>query len=190
MPDTNPQSLDTTGLATDARGRPTIDPSKNVLDLVSAGERRQDDLREAESQTLRDLIAAQAKLFHTSLLAITERFSLVEASRKEQKVDTKTAVDAALSAAEKAVKEQTTASEKAITKSETAAAEQSKQQNATFGAALKGVVDSLSDVKERVGKVETQRQSDMTQHANSRLDLNVLIAIVAIAVAIIVAFAH
>jgi len=36
------------GIPVDAGGGPTIDPTKNVLDLVAAAVRREDDLREAE----------------------------------------------------------------------------------------------------------------------------------------------
>jgi hypothetical protein len=88
---------------------------------------------------------------------IDREFTLIESRRVEQKIDTKVAVDAALSAAEKAVKEQTLASEKAIAKSEKSAADQSKQQNETFSAALKGVTDVLGDVKDRVVQIESRK---------------------------------
>jgi hypothetical protein len=144
------------GLATDAKGNPVVDPTKNVLDLVTAAIQRQDDLRVAESRALREKIAALEKVMDAKFTSIDREFVLIESRRVEQKVDTKVAVDAALSAAEKAVKEQTVASEKTIIKSETSAAEQSKQQNATFTAALKGVTDILADLKERVGKIEAR----------------------------------
>jgi len=41
------------GAAVDSFGRATQDPTKNVLDLVAAGERRQDDLRKVELKGLR-----------------------------------------------------------------------------------------------------------------------------------------
>jgi hypothetical protein len=142
------------GLATDSHGNPVVDPTRNVLDLVAAAIRRQDDLRARDVSSMNDKIAALEKLVMARFGSIERELALIEDRRVEQKVDTKVAVDAALSAAEKAVKEQTVASEKSIIKSETSAAEQSKQQNATFTAALKGVTDILADLKERVGKIE------------------------------------
>jgi len=88
--------------------------------------------------------------------AVEREFELIEARRQEQKVDTKTAVDAALAAAEKAFRDQTANQEKAIQKSETASIEQAKQQNATFSASLQAIADTLADVKDRVGAIEAR----------------------------------
>jgi hypothetical protein len=38
------------GIPVDSRGGPTIDPTKNVLDLVAAAIKRQDDLRDMEAK--------------------------------------------------------------------------------------------------------------------------------------------
>lgn len=184
----NPQSQQVTGLATDVQGNPVIDPTKNVLNLVTAAIQRQDDLRAAERDAIRERVTALEKVIYARLKTHDKEFALIESRRVEQKVDTKVAVDAALSAAEKAVKEQTVASEKSIIKSETSAAEQSKQQNATFTAALKGVTDTVGDIKERVGKLETIIQTGNYKHAEGRLDLNVVISVLAIAAVVAVAF--
>lgn len=48
------------GPGVDARGRPVIDPTKNVLDLVLAEGRRQDELREASARRLNDLASMRA----------------------------------------------------------------------------------------------------------------------------------
>jgi phage-related protein len=153
------------GPSTDRFNDPVVDPTKNVLDLVTAAIQRQDDLRAAEAARWTNELKALDRLMHAKFTVVDARlesidreFAIVENRRVEQKIDTKVAVDAALSAAEKAVKEQTLASEKAILKSETSAAEQSKQQNATFSAALKGVTDLLADVKDRVVKVESRKE--------------------------------
>src|ERR1700733_9873187 len=45
------------GLGVDSSGGPVIDPTRNVLDLVAAGNRRQDDLREMESKHVREIMA-------------------------------------------------------------------------------------------------------------------------------------
>ena len=109
---------------------------------------------------------------------IDREFVAIEAWRKEQKLDTKTAVDAALQAAEKAVREQTVASEKAITKSETSATEQSKQQYATFTASLNGVSNTLADVKERVGKIEATRLGVIEQRIDTRQGNSAVVAVI------------
>lgn len=182
------------GPSTDAHGNPVVDPTKNVLQLVAAAIQRQDDLRKAESEAIRAEVSSLAKLTESQFSAIDRELAIIESRRVEQKIDTKVAVDAALSAAEKAVKEQTTASEKAITKSETAAAEQSKQQNATFTAALKGVTDLQTDLKDRVVKIESRkegsRESETDRHQSTTgttqimsVVIAALILLVAIAVA-------
>ena len=48
------------GVAVDASGFPVADPTANVLDLVKAAIERQDDLREAESRHLRELLQIRA----------------------------------------------------------------------------------------------------------------------------------
>lgn len=49
------------GVAVDARGGAVIDPTKNVLDLVEAAIRRQDDLRAAEAKLQETRQSAEAK---------------------------------------------------------------------------------------------------------------------------------
>lgn len=90
--------------------------------------------------------------------SVERQFELVERQRAEQKVDTKQAVDAALTAQKEAVKEQTTASERAIAKSETATTKQLDQLAVTFATAINGVTTLLNDLKERVAKVEASKQ--------------------------------
>jgi hypothetical protein len=123
---------------------PTTLTTEQLIREVSAAAR----LWKAELDGFKDKCNVQ-------FASIAENFERVEAWRKEQKIDTKVAVDAALAAAEKAVRDQTLTSEKSAAKSETAFAEQSKQQNATFTASLKGVSDTLADVKDRFLKVES-----------------------------------
>ncbi len=49
------------GIPVDAHGGVTVDPTKNVLDLVTAAIRRQDDLREAENRLQNAMREAEAK---------------------------------------------------------------------------------------------------------------------------------
>jgi hypothetical protein len=100
--------------------------------------------------------------------SVALQFELVERQRVEQKQDTKIAVDAALQAQKEAVREQTTASERAIAKSETATAKVIDQQTLANAAAINGVLASLSDVKERVGKIEFTKVGSSEQDSLHR----------------------
>jgi len=115
-------------------------------------------------EAIQDTIAANAagekSLMEEKFKKVEQQFELVENQRVEQKVDTKSAVDAALIAQKEAVREQTTASERAIAKSETATNKQLEQLAATFATAAESLRRSIDDVKERVGDVDKSiRQS-------------------------------
>lgn len=100
---------------------------------------------------------------------VVEKFLAAERLRVEQKKDTKDAVDAALSAAKEAVKEQTTASGLSISKSETATREQLKQQQETFTTSIEGLRRSIDELKDReVEDIRILRQSisDVSSIAN------------------------
>lgn len=103
------------------------------------------------------LLAGIEEITNEKLLSVAKQFELVERQRAEQKVDTKQAVDAALTAQKEAVKEQTTASERAIAKSETATTKQLDQLAVTFTTAINGVTTNFNDLKERVTKVEASK---------------------------------
>lgn len=104
------------------------------------------------------LLQGAEQIAEEKFLSVNKQFELVERQRAEQKVDTKQAVDAALTAQKEAVKEQTTASERAIAKSETATTKQLDQLAVTFATAINGVTTLLNDLKERVTKVEASKQ--------------------------------
>ena len=91
-------------------------------------------------------------------------------------------MDAALNAAKEAVKQQTDTSEKAIAKSEASTAAQSQQQNVTFTANFKGLTDVLTDVKERVVKIENRKIGADDTHASARLDIGAVVGILALLV--------
>ncbi|MBC7602078.1 MAG: hypothetical protein H7255_05380, partial [Ramlibacter sp.] len=119
---------------------------------------------------------------------VNREFALIESRRIEQKNDTKTAVDAALSAAQRPVRGQAAASEKAIIKSETGVAASSLQQAQTFSAQLKGVETTLSDTKDRVGKLETQKQTSEDTRSGIRLDVGMVVGLLGLLIAIVVLF--
>jgi DNA anti-recombination protein RmuC len=116
--------------------------------------------------------------------SVERQFELVERQRAEQKVDTKQAVDAALTAQKEAVKEQTTASERAIAKSETATAKQIDQMTITNATAINGVINTLNDIKERVTKVEAEKQGGGEAISIRRAETAQLMSILALAATI------
>jgi hypothetical protein len=131
--------------------RPTPDPTILTTEQLLREISRLERLMESQVTGLRDLIEEK-------FVSVATQFALIERQRVEQKKDTKDAVDAALAAAKEAVKEQTTASDRSITKSETATSEQLKQLSTTFTTATTGITDNISDVKERVSRIETLKQ--------------------------------
>jgi hypothetical protein len=125
---------------------------------------------------------------------VDQQFDLVERQRVEQKQDTKVAVDAALQAQKEAVREQTLASERAIAKSEAATTKQLEQLGTTFTTALGSTGVTLSDIKERVGRIESVKVGvqENTTHSQQSWGVavavaSVVIALMAVVVAIVVA---
>lgn len=68
-----------TGIGVDAMGGPVIDPTKNVLDLTAAANKRQDDLREAHDL----LIAAEIRRLEESVRRV-EQVSELRASHARE----------------------------------------------------------------------------------------------------------
>jgi hypothetical protein len=109
------------GIAVDAHGQPVVDPTKNVLDLVEAAIRRQDDLRRVVEELLKDKItdnneksALRLQMMEQRLTEVTNRldseaklraeFAKDIAATEKARVDAirqvdKTAVDQTASAA-------------------------------------------------------------------------------------------
>jgi hypothetical protein len=112
------------------------------------------------------------------LNSVDKQFALIERQRVEQKTDTATAVQAALSAAKEAVKEQTAASDKSITKTEKATGDQLQQLTITFDTAIKGLTDILGDTKERVGKIESRKEGGLEMQRQRDVTLGQIIGIV------------
>lgn len=65
------------GAAVDIYGQPVIDPTRNVLGYVDAAIKRQDDLREAESRHVREVIAIQSEHSRQMRLAEAARIDAI-----------------------------------------------------------------------------------------------------------------
>lgn len=72
-------SGDISGLATDINGNPVIDPTKNVLDLVESAIKRQDDLRNMESQHTKELMNLRADHYKELRILEAERINAIRA---------------------------------------------------------------------------------------------------------------
>ena len=132
----------------------------------------------AEVKVIQSQLDGERQIASVRIRATEEQFTAIEAWRKEQKVDTKTAVDAALTAASTAVREQTAAGEKAIAKSEASASEQGKLQAATFAAELKSISIMLSDVKDRVTKIEALKLGAMEVRTTQQSGIGAVVGII------------
>jgi len=133
------------------------------------------------------LFAGQEQIQVQRFAAVEKEFELVEKQRVEQKMDTKAAVDAALTAQKEAVKEQTTASDRAIAKSELAMTKQLEQLQATFATAINGVTLLLNDAKERVVKIESMKAGGSSFMSTALAIAGVLAAVTAVIISVIFA---
>jgi len=67
------------GPGVDAQGRPVIDPTQNVLDLVEAAIKRQDDLREKDAEHIREIIGIRAEYDEKLREAESDRIDAIRA---------------------------------------------------------------------------------------------------------------
>ena len=116
-------------------------------------------LREELHASVSQADAITEEKFHT----VEQNFDLVEKGRVEQKLDTKAAVDAALTAQKEAVREQTTASERAIAKSEASTNKQLEQQALTTTTAIETLRNAMDDIKNRLSDVEKELRASIVE---------------------------
>lgn len=92
--------------------------------------------------------------------SVNTQFALVERQRVELKSDTKVATDAALSAAEKAVREQTTASEKAIDTWRATVTEQLRGMEQNWKTSDDATKRELQQITTRIERIENLKQGN------------------------------
>lgn len=148
----------------------TTDPTLNVRENLADAIERQDDLREGLRREIDTRINGIVALSAERHAAIQREIENIEKRRLEHKDDTKIGVDAAFTAAKEAVKEQAAASDKAIQKSE-----------GTVSGQIKAVEGTVDDLKDRIGKLETQQQTKTETREDSRAGTGMIVAIVALA---------
>ena len=176
--------------------RPVPDPTVLTTEALQRGLQSERDHTDALARRLEASIVAlqalgaaqdsgAAHVAAERFRSIEEHFRLVETQRVEQKVDTKSAVDAALIAQKEAYREQTTASERAVAKSDAATVKQIEQLTLTFRAGLDGLTTLLGDTKDRVGVIEATRQGGLDQHSQQQSGIGATVSVLGLVVAVV-----
>ena len=162
----------------DADNKPTPDPTILTTEQLLREISNVKEWSKSLVDSSRDITVEQFKSVET-------QFGLIERQRVEQKKDTKDAVDAALAAAKEAVQEQTKASAEAIGKSEALTKTQLEQLATQFGTGITGVADKYDDLKERLVRLETTKNSVVLNRDQNRLDYGLLVSVASVFMSII-----
>jgi len=148
-----------------------------------------DSIRERFTRFEEELERSDA-LRNEKFRSIETQLKMMERYRLENKEDTRAAVDAALSAAEKAVREQNLANDRSITKSETAVTEQLKQLNLTFSTAIDGIRRELSALTTKVTSLESVRLGVKENVSNVYAGVAMIVTLGLLAVGVLTYFAN
>lgn len=132
-----PANQGANGLPVDKSGGPTIDPTKNVLDLVAASITRQDDLRAAEMKRQDDVRWSENRRMEELSLAETRR--LDDLSRLRQYYDQRIADNQSVQ-----VKTTSDLISTQLDKSNTALATQIRESNMAVAAQITSINTNLS----------------------------------------------
>jgi hypothetical protein len=145
------------GPGVDAEGRPVIDPTKNVLDLVAAAIQRQDDLREAESRHIREIAGLRAEYAAELREAESARIDAIRS------VD----VSAVQQAAEVQATQASTLATQVATSAETLrnqVAAAATAQTIALAAALEPIIKDIADLR----RAQYEAQGQKTQVVETR----------------------
>lgn len=163
----------------DKQGTPVIDPTKNVLDLVSAETKRQDDLRTMESAHFREMMIRDRE--YAAELRSIERMRL-DAIRAVDVANAQRTVDVQATLAQ--TLQQQVASTAEAMRTTQAAIQQSNTE------ALSAVIKPLVD---RIGLIEQQQYlqagakgqvvESRDTRADQRLNVNTVIILIGLAIA-------
>jgi hypothetical protein len=147
------------GHAVDARGETVVDPTKNVLDLVEAGNRRQDDLRKAELDALRAQVA-DLRRFLELRDTYNEKLAAAESRRINEQLALRAVYDNALRDAEanriNAIRQVDVG----------AVAEQNRRATETAATLAQNVATSAEALRNLVGLTATAASSSLQQLVN------------------------
>lgn len=143
------------GLAVDSHGDPVVDPTQNVLDLVAAAITRQDDLRDATGSLFQALLRGLQQYIDTKF------------GGHEKLTDSKFEhVQRQFETVERARIEQKNDTKGAVDAALISAKELVKEQGAT-----------LSELRDRLSKVETELRTKAEVHSSGRSDIGMIVSI-------------
>ena len=164
------------GIGVDSSGGPVIDPTQNVLDLVDAAIRRQDDLRESESRHIREVARLRAEHAEDLRKAETARIDAIRA------VD----VGAVNRAAEVSAQQATTLAVQVAQSAETLRTQVAAAATAAtvaLAAALEPIQKDIADLR----RAQYEAQGVKSNVGESRLNYGTILGALAVLVAIAVA---
>lgn len=162
------------GQGIDAQGLPVVDPTQNVLDLVTAAIQRQDDLRDAEGRHMREVAALRAEYDEKLRRAETARIDAIRA------VD----VGAVNRAAEVAALQATTLAGQVAQSAETLRTQVAAAATAAtvaLAAALEPIQKDIADLR----RAQYEQAGQKSQVVESRLNVGTGLAILAAAIALV-----
>jgi hypothetical protein len=162
------------GPGVDAKGTPVIDPTQNVLDLVNAAIKRQDDLREAESRHMREITQLRAEYTAQLRAAETARIDAIRA------VD----VGAVNRAAEVSAQQATTLAAQVATSAETLrtqVAAAAAAATVALSAALEPIQKDIQDLR----KAQYEAQGVKAQTGETRLNVGAILGGISILLVLI-----
>jgi hypothetical protein len=163
------------GPGVDRQGNPVIDPTKNVLDLVTAAIARQDDLRAAADRHVREMADLRADYDAQLRRAETARIDAIRA------VD----VGAVNRAAEVSAQQATTLAVQVAQSAETLRTQVAAAATAAtvaLAAALEPIQKDIADLR----RAQYEAQGVKAQSGDSRLNLGAVVSVVGALVAITV----
>jgi cation transport regulator ChaB len=193
-------------------GRPTPDPTVLTTEALARGLTSERDYVDGQLDVLRERLRAidiatrllnetvnrtptdiQKEITHLRELS-DEKFSSVETQFKERDTrsereskDNKVAVDAAFAAQKEAAAKQDEGNLKAIDKSERATAETIKTNAELTKTVTDAIMANVSDIKDRVGKIEALKQGGADTRNETRLIIGLTIAVIGVIVSLWVA---
>jgi hypothetical protein len=148
------------GPATDSKNEPVVDPTKNVLDLVTAAIKRQDDLRESEAAHAREVWSLHASYDRELRQAESARIDAIRA------VD----VGAVNRAAEVAATQAATLATQVAVSAETLRTQVAATANAgtvALAAALEPIQKDIADLRRAQYEAQGQKNTVIETRAQS-----------------------
>lgn len=136
---------------------------------------------------LQELVYQTFRIYDEKFIGVSRQFEERDVRVLQSAAAATTAVNAALQAAKEAVGEQNKSFTLSIDKSETATMKQIDGQSATIGTAVAGLTQIITDVKDRLTRIEgatlgaaTSRQTGMSQNNTVITLMAVIISIVSL----------